>query len=100
MEEINDTIHNDLFVKHELRIRGIIDGNVTVQENSYLILNEIINGDLIINNFAKCDLHGIVKGNVTNRGGELVIHSIVNGNLNKESGNTVVDSNAVITSNS
>jgi len=96
MEEIEGKIEHDLTVDYELRIRGMINGMVTVEKNGILILNGRINGNLIIADGGECELHGTVNGNVENKGGRLSVSGTINGSLYKKSGTTIVELHAVI----
>ena len=96
MEELRGKIDHDLIVDYELRIRGQINGIVTVEKKGFLILNGQINGNLIINDSGQCDLHGMVNGNVENNGGNLSVFGTINGSLYKKDGITNVESDARI----
>jgi len=96
MEEFLGKADHDLVVDYELRLRGQINGIVTVGKNGFLVLNGQINGNLIINDDGRCDLHGMVNGNVENNGGVLSVFGIINGSLYKKSGTTHVESKARI----
>ena len=51
---------------------------------------------LILLKHSEVGLHGIVQGNVVNRGGHLHVYGQVHGSLVKESGTSIVDPKAKV----
>ena len=76
---ISDVLHDDVRVAAPagLDIKGIVDGNICVEPNSFLIVHGIVNGNIDAETNSTVEVHGIVCGTITNLGGSVHIWGIV-----------------------
>lgn len=96
MVEIREKIENDVTIKEDTVLKGMIVGNVNVIEYTEFHLRGTVVGNLNINENTLVILRGTVNGDVVNNGGKLEIYGMINGRLFKESGETFIDEKAVI----
>lgn len=89
-------VEGSIRIDSDYELHGMITGSATVVDGGRLILNGMACKDLNIEPRGSVLLHGMVIGNVYNRGGHLEIYGMIKGSLHKEGGETIVDDNAVI----
>lgn len=90
------TIKQDVYVRDNFTLHGMITGDVTVEGGGVLYLHGICSQNLTIETGGVAILHGVVSGNVYNRGGRLDVFGIIAGNLYKEAGNTALHRNSIV----
>jgi cytoskeletal protein CcmA (bactofilin family) len=86
----------DLRVDEEVKVTGVIKGNVTVVRGGELTLEARCSGDLVVEVGGQVYLQGTVDGDAINRGGYLEVNGVVNGALRREGGETIVTSKAIV----
>lgn len=79
----------------ELCARGIITGDVLVEDNAILEVRGILNGNMLIAG-GEVRLYGIINGKAVNKGGILLHYGIINGELIEAGGTTKMHPNAII----
>ncbi|MFJ8217670.1 hypothetical protein [Bacillus cereus] len=96
MKVISGKVEQDLVLKEDLRVEGMVVGNVAVETGKTLIVNGMIVGNLHIKEESFVEIHGNVNGDVLNEGGELKVYGTINGRLFRERGRTIVDTKATV----
>ena len=96
MRSIHHKVDGNLRVDTDLEIFGMIDGDLTVAPGGTVHLLGMCTGDVIIEIQGHLRLDGTVIGNVTNRGGEIVVLGTIRGILREEAGVTTVAPGAVV----
>lgn len=90
-------IEKDVYLDYDLRLHGMITGDVIIGKKSTFILHGTCCKNLVIEQGSSVYLFGTVSGNVTNKGGTLELYGIVNGWVHTiEDGNTYIDSKAIV----
>lgn len=94
MAIIKDRIDHDLIIGEPTSLLGLIHGKVTVLPGVNLQVHGRIVGTLIVEAGSEVFMHGVIQGDVINRGGQLHVFGMVSGEVITESGTTVIDSRA------
>jgi cytoskeletal protein CcmA (bactofilin family) len=96
MREIRDKIQGDITIEHEeVRITGLIAGNLSVGQAARVELAGTVAGNVLVT-AGRLVLNGTVAGNVTNSGGDVEVFGIINGKLSKQGGTTKVGPKAIV----
>src|SRR4051812_22228205 len=61
MKVLNETVEGDLDVTSDLKITGMVTGNVTVRESAWLDLYGTVGGSLLIAKEASAQVFGTVR---------------------------------------
>ena len=96
MRNINGKINGDLCLNDNAEIHGMVTGTITVLSGVTLFLYGLCGKNLIVEKNAKTIVHGMVSGNIENRGGNLEVYGLVVGRVLEISGITLIDKNALI----
>lgn len=95
-----DTEHieqvDDMEISDEMILHGIFDGNTIVKEGGILQLFGRVSKNVIVEFGGTANIHGMVFGDVINRGGDLYVAGAILGQLVKEGGITKVNPKAEI----
>ena len=78
-----------------LALHGMCCSGLTLEVGSHVRLHGMVNGD-VVNKGGDLAVYGMVNGDVVNRGGDLAVHGMVIGDVITTAGTTSIDSDAVI----
>jgi cytoskeletal protein CcmA (bactofilin family) len=98
MKILNEKYNADFTIEVETNLVGIINGNVTARNSVIFIINGIINGNLTIERNSRAILYGMINGNITNFG-KCEIYGVVDGNLFGETDQIFIDKNGIVNRN-
>jgi len=93
--EIKDKVERDMTITQDTKLRGQVIGALRVLDCTFEHYGQIT-GKLIIEAGANVILHGQVKGDVINNGGNLNVYGMVLGRLFRERGDTYIDKDAYV----
>lgn len=96
MKVEHGTLEGDIRITEEIKLHGMVEGNVTVADGGWLILHGTVVQDLVLENGARVDLYGTVSGTFYNRRGDLSVYGMIGQELREEAGVTTIDSEAMI----
>ncbi|GEM_PF-868861 len=96
MKNIARIIRGDIFISEDTLLSGIVNGSITVAENTIFNLSGILNGRLFLKEKATVYLSGMVSGDIVNNGGYLEISGTINGNIIRQQGQIIVKPEAII----
>lgn len=94
--EILNTHIGDVLTTEDITIRGILDGQLSVNAHHNAHIFGIVTKNVIAYKDSAVRINGIVKGDVINKGGIIEIYGIVNGRLTTIDGDTRVSPNAIV----
>ncbi len=89
-------IDGDWSVNDDVELHGMVTGAITVDDGGFIRLYGMCCGDFIVHAGGRAAVHGMVKGDVINRGGDVVIYGMVDGVVHEDSGKTTIDATAII----
>ena len=91
---VTGRIEGDIAVVDPMLFEGVATGTVTVERGAYLETYGTIERDLIVHHGAIVQMHGYVRGNLYNQGGDVTIDGTVTGSTHRQGGTTVIDPHA------
>ncbi|HDR6256900.1 TPA: hypothetical protein QCU36_002592 [Bacillus cereus] len=89
-------VERDWMVDEDTEFEGMTTKSIIVDNNVKFIMRGIVSGNLFISKGAEVEIHGIVKGDVGNEGGNLKVYGTINGSLILEKGNCFIDKKASV----
>jgi cytoskeletal protein CcmA (bactofilin family) len=90
------TINGSVTLDYELKLHGMILGNVVVTSSGVLELHGTVSGDVEVELMGVVNIYGTVNGNVINKGGKTLVSGTINGKLIRQSGIDEVKQNSKI----
>lgn len=96
MIEIEGKLERNITIDEDTILKGMIVGDVVVLGSAEFVLRGMMEGNLSIRENTTVYLNGTVNGDVINNGGSLEVYETINGRLFRERGNTFIDGNAVV----
>lgn len=96
MRTLKEVFKRDLTVSEDLRIDGVVLGNVTVRSGCTLDLDGVCWGNLDVDAGGSASVSGFVKGTVTNSGGRIDVSGVIWGKLRELAGTTDVEPGAIV----
>ena len=98
MKELHGKKEEDFAVTEDIRLIGIIVGNVVVKSGKILDVSQsgLIIGRLNLETGSTVSIRGRLDGNAVNLGGKLEVFGTVNGRIEKKGGSTIIHDEAVV----
>ena len=96
MKSENGKIDGDLVVSENLRLNGMVTGNIKIIDDAELHLSGMCLGTLNLEGSSSVYVHGMVKGDINNPEGYLHVGGVVKGNVISGTGDTEISSGAVV----
>jgi cytoskeletal protein CcmA (bactofilin family) len=89
-------VEGDLVLSEDLELRGLVTGDVRLQQGIFFALVGLVGGSVIVESGATAIIRGTVSKDVVNKGGTIEIYGSVGRSVRTASGNTVVANGAMI----
>jgi hypothetical protein len=81
MKVIHDYHKNELEIKEQINIKGIISANIHIKSGGELILDGTAKKNIFVEPKGKFTLNGILKGDLTDLGGIVIVKGKIEGDL-------------------
>jgi len=95
VQPYGDKIEGNLLVSEDLKINGVVAGNIVVASGASLHLCGMCAGNVVIEKGASASITGFVRGDVINRG-TIEIYGMVQGNVRSKEGKVLFSADSVI----
>ncbi|MEM5625472.1 hypothetical protein AAHB47_12715 [Bacillus wiedmannii] len=96
MKTKKEMVERDWMVDEDTDFQGIATKSIIVDNNVKFKMRGIVSGNLFISKGAEVEIHGTVKGDVGNEGGDLKVYGVIRGSLIIDKGNCFIDKNALV----
>ena len=95
---INKIETNDIEIVNRgfLKVEGMLNGNIVVNDNSELLITGVVNGDIYINESSKTIITGTVNGKIINKS-KLKVTGFIKGEiLDIDGGESIIEKNSIV----
>lgn len=96
MREITTVVKETINVTEDLKISGILTGDLTYGDRVNFLLTGFVNGNIEVNSDSFIKISGTLNGNIINRLGNIEIFGTVNGDIEIQDGQCFIHPDAVI----
>ncbi|MBR9903651.1 MAG: hypothetical protein GYB15_07390 [Gammaproteobacteria bacterium] len=80
------TINRKVYLDYELKLHGVVLGDVLIKNGGVLELHGIVSGDVVVDPMGVANIYGTVNGNVINNGGKTLVAGTISGKMIRHSG--------------
>jgi cytoskeletal protein CcmA (bactofilin family) len=92
---MNEMINGNLSITENLEFHGTVNGNAEVMPTIFFKHYGVITGNLAIGSGSKVEVHGVVNGDLVNKG-KVFIAGTIKGKVVELSGDVIMAKNAIV----